>query len=119
MWVAVATVRRSVLAGALAALAIAWASVSAHGQDAGEGRANQTSETVAAEAAPADEERSFTWDLSWAGWKGLQYELLQRSPSGDRTGRFPTASSTNASASRVGLAPSWPSTGRRSSRPGG
>jgi hypothetical protein len=63
VWVAVAAVRRSVVTGALAALAIACASVNACGEDTGGARTKQTSETVAAEAAPADEEQSFTWDL--------------------------------------------------------
>jgi phosphate-selective porin OprO/OprP len=69
------TSTRAALAGGLAALALAWASATAHGQ---EGRPNQTVETGSAVATPADGERSFTWDLSWAGWRGLQYELIQR-----------------------------------------
>lgn len=66
--------RRSILASALAVIAVAGGSTSASGQDA---PPTQASDTRSAEAQPA-EERSFTWDLSWGGWNGLQYELRQR-----------------------------------------
>jgi phosphate-selective porin OprO/OprP len=71
-------VRVSVLAGVLAALALAWAPATACGQEGRGPAANQTEETAPPDAVPADAERSFTWNLSWAGWKGLRYELIQR-----------------------------------------
>jgi phosphate-selective porin OprO/OprP len=53
--------RRAVLVGALVALR-ALGAAEAHGE----------------EPAPGEAEKSFAWDLRWAGWNGLEYELRQR-----------------------------------------
>lgn len=66
--------RRSILASALAVIAVGCGSATASGLDAPDA---PTSDTRPAEAQPP-EERSFTWDLSWGGWNGLQYEVRQR-----------------------------------------
>ncbi len=61
-----ATRRSAVLIGALAALLAIGPGATAHGE----------------ETAPAEEEKRFTWDLRWAGWNGLEYELRQRAEVG-------------------------------------
>jgi phosphate-selective porin OprO and OprP len=38
----------------------------------------QEEATAPAKGETPQEEKSFTWDLSWGGWNGLQYELRQR-----------------------------------------
>lgn len=64
--------RRSILASALAVIAVAGGSTTASGLDAPDTPPSEHG------PAPPPEERSFTWDLSWSGWKGLQYEARQR-----------------------------------------
>jgi phosphate-selective porin OprO/OprP len=52
---------RAILVGALVALH-ALGAAAAHGE----------------EPAPGEADKSFAWDLRWAGWNGLEYELRQR-----------------------------------------
>ncbi len=62
--------RRSIVAGALAVLVGASCLTRAGAQDA--------PAPGAATPEPPAPDRSFTWDLSWGGWSGLQYEARQR-----------------------------------------
>jgi hypothetical protein len=55
-------VGRAVLIGALVVLRAIGAGATEHGE----------------ETAPTGEEKRFAWDLRWAGWNGLEYELRQR-----------------------------------------
>ena len=65
--------RRAVLIGMLVALQAIGAGLAAHGE----------------EPAPVQEEKPVTWDLRWAGWNGLEYELRQRAEVGGPDGVIP------------------------------